>query len=525
MGRGNGGAVAAEERAGRISLAPHKRFLERLVASMNDDRWGDLSPSVYETSRVVAFAPWLAGHESRIDYLLREQAADGGWDCGPNSYRLIPTLSTVSALLSVLRSQGPLERLISAIDRGLSVLRTWRILGFGGDTVAAEILVPQLVRDINGQLDRLDRSAGLNWDRCECPRGYDPAIISRLRARLAGTAEFPAKLNHTFEAVADYFPGRVQPETDGLLGGSAAATAAWIGRAPPSSARRRAAEELGAVARRYGGLFPASAPFATVERLWVLATVLATDTPSAVLPADLPRIGREWVAECYDRRGVPGVPGIPPDADDTAVALWVAAVLGVPRHPESLTRFETPTHFACYFGEDTSSVSANAHVLRALTAYPALSQREVIGKVRSWLLEQQRPAGFWTDKWHASGYYATARCVDALMSAGADDARVWQALVAARNWVEKTRRGDGGWGRWASTAEESAYAVQVLLRFPGEASRLPDPETLSYGQSQQHRPLWHDKTLYAPNAIINAELAVTSARLVANVSRRGAAHG
>ena len=46
-------------------------------------------------------------------------------------------------------------------------------------------------------------------------------------------------------------------------------------------------------------------------------------------------------------------------------------------------------------------------------------------------------------------------------------------LTRAAEWVLATQRPDGAWGRWEGTAEETAYAVQILVavgrRQPGAA--------------------------------------------------------
>src|SRR5690606_16663965 len=73
-----------------------------LVNSLVTLPWGQVSPSVYETGRVVALAPWLSGHERRISFLLGNQRADGGWGLSDHGYALVPTLSATEALGSVL---------------------------------------------------------------------------------------------------------------------------------------------------------------------------------------------------------------------------------------------------------------------------------------------------------------------------------------------------------------------------------------------------------------------------------------
>lgn len=97
----------------------------RLVSDIDRDVWGSVTPSLYETARVVSAAPWLPGHKQRVVWLL-EQQREGGWGEGPAPYRLLPTLSAVEALLSVLRDAPAdgrsRERAAAAAAEGLAEL-------------------------------------------------------------------------------------------------------------------------------------------------------------------------------------------------------------------------------------------------------------------------------------------------------------------------------------------------------------------------------------------------------------------
>ncbi|MEU5831306.1 prenyltransferase, partial [Micromonospora tulbaghiae] len=77
-----------------------------LITALGGEPEGQTSPSVYETGRLVALAPWLDGHDRRMAWLLARQRPDGGWG-GPGGYALVPTLSAVEALLAVLHRDGP----------------------------------------------------------------------------------------------------------------------------------------------------------------------------------------------------------------------------------------------------------------------------------------------------------------------------------------------------------------------------------------------------------------------------------
>ncbi|MFF3752538.1 prenyltransferase/squalene oxidase repeat-containing protein [Streptomyces sp. NPDC002018] len=512
----------------------YSELAAQLVARTDQDEWGSVRPSLYETARVISAAPWLPGEPRRVTYLLEEQAPDGSWGEGPEPYRLLPTLSAVEAALAVLRrgttTAEVTGRLAGAVNRGLAALRTLPAAGPWPDTAAAEILVPGLVARINEQaeLAATDGTPGLGeWHpgpRARVPGGYHEATPAHVARRYGSAGSLPVKFHHTFEGLADHIPEALVAEVPGLLGSSPAATAARAAASRAPGATARAIADLEPVAERYGGLFPEAAPVLVFERLWVAAALSRAQLPAATLPTL-----RKWAERLYDPRGVRGAPGLMTDADDTAMAVLVASLVGRPRDPAPLDLFHNGSHYDCYIGEDTGSVTANAHALQALDSY--LRQhpgaRHTYGpradKLCDWLVGVQRPDGQWPDKWHASPYYATERCVTALAGYGAGHTSA--AVDAAAAWTLETQRDDGSWGVWDGTVEETAYAVKILLAaatrtgHPLPTGRPHSARALdraleraaayleaAWGPGHRHPALWHDKTLYAPAAMIEAEV-------------------
>lgn len=494
----------------------------RLVARVDQDGWGDVRPSLYETARVLSLAPWLPGEPRRLAHLLEEQAPDGSWGEGPQPYRLLPTLSAVEAVLAVLlrgaESEQDGARLMATAQRGLAALRALPPAGPWPDTAAAEILVPGLVARINEQLElaAADGRPQLGqWrpgPRLAVPGGYHEAAPGYVARKYESADRLPVKYHHTFEGIAGHLPPALIPQAAGLLGSSPAATAALAAVAPAAAAGAIAG--LHAVAQRYDGLFPEAAPILVYERLWVAAALARAGLPAATVATI-----RAWVDRIYDPAGVRGAPGLMVDADDTAMAVLVASLVGRPCDPAPLALFHNGTHYDCYVGEDTGSVTANAHALQALGGY--LEQRPEargghgsrIAELSAWLISVQRSEGHWHDKWHASPYYATERCVSALARYGGE--RATGAVDAAAAWTLDSQREDGSWGVWGGTAEETAYAVKILLgvrarsRQPRHEHALARAEAFldaTAAPGHRHPALWHDKTLYAPAAMIGAEL-------------------
>ncbi|MEU4230513.1 prenyltransferase/squalene oxidase repeat-containing protein [Nonomuraea sp. NPDC026600] len=498
----------------------YTREADELVATLMARPWGQVSASIYETGRLVTLVPWLTGHRERIEYLLTTQGTDGSWGA-PDGYGLVPTLSATEALLTA-HATGPQlktspaadpERLGRAAGKGLDALRRWLLHPVQvPDMPAVEVIVPFLVALIN--IHHLGEPLPL-------PAGMDYSRVDRIRQAVASGVELPEKLLHALEVAGPAAGGAraVRPTAIGTIGASPAATAAWLGsvwrRTPdrPGVApldTTQARSHLEAVATRYGGPVPVGLPITVFERGWVLSYLARAGIPVEVPP--------EMVADlraAMGPSGTPAGPGLPADADTTAVALHALARLGMPYDPEILMAFDTGQHFCTWPGENGFSISVNAHVLDAFGAYTAVrperagSYRPVRARLTALLAERQQPDGSWDDRWHASPYYATLSCVLALGEYGGRDRTV--PMARARDWLLATQRDDGSWGRWDGTTEETAYAVQALL-LPGSTRTIRYERAASRGHAyllrasymSDHPPLWHDKDLYSPLAVVRA---------------------
>lgn len=519
--RGDGAGGLAEARA--------------LLAGMRDRPWGQVSPSVYETARLVSLAPWLTGHARRVDFLVSAQRPDGGWGA-PGGYSLVPTLSATDALLSVLPNGARADDPGGSVHSGEEALR--RVAGKGlralsrmisaldaatiPDMPAIDIIAASLIGSINQRLDAQDgapHDGPAPWPdggRLELPAGLDGARLAAVHALLRTGAELPEKLLHALEVAGGRARGArvVRPGPAGAVGASPAATAAWLDETSRLDRGDAARCFLEAVASDHGGPVPCGIPITVFERAWVL-----TNLARAGLALDVPGELVESLRPALDPGGVAAGEGLPADADTTSVALYALGLLGEPFRPDSLWRFRLDTHFCTWPGEDGFSVSTNAHVLEAFGLYvarcPDASPRyaAVVTELSALLRHHQRSDGGWSDRWHASPYYATACCALALARFGGDGSAA--VVRAAVRWVLATQRADGSWGRWQGTEEETAYALHVLTltRIPGEQVRTAIARGRAYllraaGQDGSEQPggpaLWHDKDLYRPVAIVRA---------------------
>ncbi|RCG28179.1 hypothetical protein DQ384_23800 [Sphaerisporangium album] len=500
-----------------------------LVSGLLTRPWGDASPSVYETGRLAALAPWLTGHAERVAFLVDAQRPDGLW--GPHEhYTLVPTLSAADALLTELArtSRAFSPAVAEAAGRALRALERLARRGFVAplpDMPAIELVVPSLITSINRLIRALAGSpVPGSWESCPLlpfPEDIDDARVRLVREHLRQGAPLPMKLMHALEVAGEAAlraPG-VVVTPEGTVGASPAATAAWLGDpGGPGRAAPAAREHLEAVARLSGGPVPCAVPITVFERGWVLSWLLR-----AGVPVDVPG---ELVASLGDRidpDGVAAGPGLPADADTTSVALYTLALLDVPREPGSLWAYHTGTHFGTWHGEDGYSTTVNAHVLDAFGQYmvarPDARPRyaEAVQRLADWLRGRQRADGSWTDRWHVSPYYATASCALALGEFGGAASR--RSVRLAADWVLSSQRPDGSWGLWDGTPEETAYALYQLLLAGGGAAGSARSRRLSAaaerGQEYLLRsagrvedpPMWVDKDLYLPVAIVRAVVA------------------
>ncbi|KAB2351087.1 hypothetical protein F8566_06925 [Actinomadura rudentiformis] len=536
--------------------------VHELVTGLLARPWGQVTPSVYETGRLVSLAPWLGGHGERVRYLLAAQRPDGGWVSPHVGYALIPTLSATEALLSeasTVDAHGNPSALrpdlIKAANQGLD--RLFRLVNQVDpaklpDMPAIEHLAPYLTEMINVRLDELaeDPIPGLRerWRaaRLSLPADLDGRTVAMVRARLRDGGAVPQKLLHALEIGGPDASraSSVRPEPTGAVGASPAATAAWLGfRETGGEADEhelRARRFLAETTSPYAGPAPSVIPITNFERGWVLGWLAA-----AGIPLDVPAELISGLRATLGPAGTSGGSGLPVDADTTSGILYTLSMLGHPQPPDALFAYETDSHFCTWRGENGYSVTTNAHVLEAFGHYLGCVAGDTDSgrytaaaeKAAAWLIDRQANDGSWLDRWHASPYYATACAAVALDLFGG--ARCAPAVERARGWVLDTQHPDGSWGCWGGTAEETAYALQLLMRTdpsrhsatrdmpPGTTQGRRPGATISDGRLDEavsrggaflrsaawplekdleHPPLWHDKDLYRPIAVVRAAI-------------------
>lgn len=468
-------------------VAEAANALGGLLAEIVDDTSSQLSLSWYDTARVLSL--WSRRplglsrqlREAATAALTAGQNADGSWGY-PHAavpYRLVPTMAAV-VTLSELGRAGPAAHGLRFLADNVQQFAPER----QPDTVAVELIQPDLLESLV--------AAGVAALAPALDRQRDWLVrLHELRRQAVAGEKLPLPIWHSLEVLGPAAIGR-----PGLSGGamtcSPAATAALLAWSVETPAE--AVAFLTAEASRYDGGWPAVALVQFFEGAWVVGAMAQSEVP--IEPA-LARRLREWLASSLRPEGaIPGH-GLPPDADDTARVLYALGYLGATPDLSLLDGYQRTDRYATFSVERTASISTNAHVLRTVR-----DDQRRSAAARTYLFDNQNEDGFWSDKWHASPYYATSASVLALAGDPTAEGRVRHAAA----WLADCQRPDGSWGVWHGTYEETAYVVRALLA--GGAPELDAAlrkgaaylaEGVHAGLPAEGRaPLWHGKELYEP---------------------------
>ncbi len=485
--------------------------LRTLIGHLGDDG-GLMSSSLYETAQVLRMAPDAGGTAATAEWLLSQQADDGGW--GEVGYPHARDAVTLAVALA-LQSRSTDRRTDAAVKAAVSFLagraEYWKELPVDLPT-AMELRLPRLLAEAS--------EAGLDVPAAQYAV-LEPSGERKRRILLDRHLEPGSPGLASWESWGDKADPNLLDEV-GSVGHSPAATAAWLqassGIPGLDQERAGAIAYLTAAARStcsdVPGVVPNAWPIPRFEQIWGLYALFCAgllDHPSLrdVVGCQLDALTRALRPE-----GIGMSDHVLYEADSTAVLVTLLCASGRPVDVAMIDRYREGDHFMTYPGEFQASITSTAHCVCALSE----CGRDVDEWERRFRATQE-PDGRWLlDKWHASWLYTTTQ----VMFAIADGAGNSPCFGAAVDGLLRHQRSDGGWGaHGSSTALETAYATLALRmaadRGVEEARGAAALSAASAWLLTHHRPdqldgpaFWINKDLYRPMRIDRAfELAAT----------------
>jgi len=491
-----------------------------MAAYSVEDAVTQTTSSPYDTAAVAM----LDGDPQLIGWLLNRQHEDGSWggQVAFASDRLLQTLMVTRTLLSLPQHElaYSLEQPIAQATAYLSrALGDWDDVAISEcDLAGFELLVPTHLRklyEFGLLLPELPPAIHARWQR-KLAVIPDNAFAVPAFSQLWHAAEFLEEQRGREEATHQ-LASTISPLS--LVGSSPSATAYLLRRAHLPTSTAQALSRLLFASRNADGGYSSTTPLDSFTGLWsIYFTLQVRPEQSAHLIASFDRL----LAAHDLRLGVGGNPHFAPDADDTAVAAYLAVRFGRLAAARTLSRvlldhfYRQTGHFHTYQLEVTGSLTTNAHAISALVlteplfSDPAERARMVAARQQATLYLLTQPL---RDKWHVSPYYtllAISAAFSALPLAEQTACLLWQDEQRARLLGEQL---DGGWGVLGRPSrEETAYALLTLLTLPmvptstgqlrqaiiNACTYLRTASTAPLAQTE----LWIDKTLYQPPRVV-----------------------
>ncbi|GLB23060.1 hypothetical protein AtubIFM61612_003644 [Aspergillus tubingensis] len=519
-----------------------------------DYGFGAVSGSIYDTAWVSMVKKPVAGSKTAwafiecFQFLSEAQCEDGGWDADAVLFDRIAC--TLAGLLALKKHQNEEKDHTSRQALGKKIFKATHFLRQTLPMlpaavayelpIGAELWLPKMLELIEEEGIHLDNAAVLAW--------ILPARdkkISRFPIETLYKKGFTS-VAHSLEGLIGYadFNRVSMLKTCGSMMGSPSATAAYLiysenWDADAEAYIRRA---LNCPHAGQNGGVPSTYPTTAFESSWIVVTLLKNKVPLSKETEPLVRnIGLKVNDMLKAQDEVVGfAPGMCVDADDTAKALLLLRLLGLPACPDSLiSKFESHDHFLTFGIERNPSVSTNAHVLMALLHMENNSRYifQIEKCVRFLCHAWWESDGFLQDKWVRNWlYHQMLGSIEQMLTHDAFatssstglDARIPLVVHQALTKLLRTQNADGSWGP-RSSLEETSYATLAIKRlltlpFRGElrdASLTAIEQAESYlrytcsrGYISIRERLWIDKTLYSIETvsrsyIISATLAPT----------------
>ena len=484
-----------------------KRNLTDLITKLIDEIGpGHMASTAYDTAWVARLGAIEPGISNRaLTWLTRNQLPDGSWGAPSPLYYHDRVICTLAAMI-VLTYRGQRQADRTQIEYGKLALE--RIIGGAtgglssdpnGATVGFEMIAPTLVTEAE-RLGLIKSQGGRILGRISVLRNKKLAYLRNNMINRNVTLAFSAEMaGGDGKQMLDV---ETLQEKNGSVSVSPSATAYFATYIKQGD--EAALNYLRTIMDQDGG-FPNVAPFDVFEiawALWNLSFIPEVNNHDKLKP-HLEFLSNAW----QTGRGVGFAAGYSvKDSDDTGLVYDTLMRYGIEKDIESVLFYEEKDHFRCFDLEANPSISANIHVLGALGQAGLDLNHPSFHKVVGYLRKARGTHPFWVDKWHTSAYYATAHAI--ISCAGLANELVEDSVA----WVLKSQNGDGSWGTYIKTAEETAYALQALWVWNEKVAKVPKSafrrgaQWLTENLDKPYPPLWIGKCLYSPHLVIRSAI-------------------
>jgi halimadienyl-diphosphate synthase len=486
-------------------------LIEKLIDEIGPGHMGSTAYDTAWTARLGEI-DWSLSSQS-LAWLVENQLPDGSWGAAAPFYyhdRVLCTLAAMIALsyqgrrghdrLQVEKGRLALERIVGGATQGLQS-------DPNGATVGFEMIAPTLAAEAE-KLGLIKNQGNRILGRLSKQRAKKLAYLQNNMINRHVTIAFSAEMAGTDgKHMLDI---ENLQESNGSVGLSPSATAyfaAYIKKGDEASL-----QYLRKTARADGGQ-PNVAPFDVFEiawSLWNLGMIPGLEITAKLKPC-IAMLSQAW----EPRRGVSFATNYSvKDSDDSVIAYSTLLRFGIEKDLASVLAYEEKDHFRCFDLEVNPSISANIHILHALRQAGLTQKNSSVQKIIHFLRKTKGDQHFWVDKWHSSAYYPTAHAI--IACAGFADDLVEESV----EWILGSQNGNGSWGTYITTAEETAYALQALWSWNQKAGKVPKAafrngvRWLEEHLDPPYPPLWIGKCLYTPRLVIRSAIisALTLAR-------------
>ncbi|MFK7804687.1 MAG: cyclase [Anaerolineae bacterium] len=466
---------------------------------------GHNTVTAYDTAWVARLGRLLPAVAEQAQRWLRvNQLSDGGWGMERPIYHHDRVLCTLSAVIALHKNNDSQDS--SRIALGIASLshHLERLNDdLAGPTAGFELLLPALVEEALAAGLTLQIDESLLYEMRQA-RQHKLALMPLSGISREVTMAFSAELAGV-DGI-DILDIENLLEQNGSVALSPSATAYYLLNINPDD--QKALNYIEDVAQSGA---PNFAPFDVYEKAWVLWNLIQCGYGSyPEVEQRMTPILNSLFASWESGKGIGFSQSFSPrDADDSAVVFEVLSFFGYKLPLKDLLYYEEADHFRCFDLETHPSTGANIHMLGALRCAGLSKFDEPVEKILKFLRGSRIDGCQWADKWHISPYYITSHAIIALAHF---DFELGNDSV---HWIIESQQPDGSWGFQFSTAEETAYCLQALVKWREKGYFVPLGTIQNgYRWLKQHLhdpipPLWTAKCLYSPTLVVEAAILST----------------